>query len=329
MNSTKIVCPFCPLHCDDVSIESPPNCWILKEALARIEADTCIARICDAQVTLEQAEQVAKQRVKESSLVMLSVRSATLGQAKAIVKSGWRVSMQSSPTARAVQRTIARCGVVAATLADVKQHADAIVVLGDIDKSVPRLVQKLGSSATIDVLDADELSANAIAELSASIREGRRYTDNTYVAFILDIEAFAKEDADPVVELLIETIIWMNSSAREKAQRAVLVTLDPLASLRCVSAWSNDQRLLVTDDFENAGLTIQLGELPSDRAPVGIQIGGSDPGPSRAEVYLPASTAGIHHADAVIRGDSTVTLPLEKLQVSSVPSVADWIARLS
>ena len=323
----EFVCPFCPLHCDDVSIESPPDCKILEEALARIEAGDCVARIGDQRTEIKQAERAARKQIEESEQVVLSVRSATLGQAKAIINSGWLIHAQVTSATVAVQKTVERCGVVAATLGDVKQHADAIVVLGNIDETIPRLIEKLDRSAKFNTID--RLGANAIADLATDVRQGRKFASSAYVAFLLDVEAFDADQAGPISELLIETIIWMNSPKRELGQRAVLIVLDPLASLRCVSAWSGDQILVTTKDWDSTSVTLRIGEPNAGCEPADIQIGGTDPGPERAAMYLPASTSGVHHADAVIRGDSTVTLPLRKIQASTAPSVADWISRLS
>ncbi|KAA1259659.1 hypothetical protein LF1_21940 [Rubripirellula obstinata] len=333
----RIVCPFCPLHCDDVQISEPPKCSILESELARLNFGSVQARVGNQSRTLDEAWVAAKAIISKSEKVLLLVRSATLGQAKAIAGSRVTVATETTPTLIAVSKAIARCGTVTATLADIKQHADAIVVLGDIDSSVPRLMKnggigfqpvkttsQAGSRCHLPKPDAD-----SIAKLATDIRQGKLFAGDAYIAFILVSNAFDASQADVAVELLIKTVIWMNSADRPTHQRAVLLSLDPLASLRCTSAWTDGKRLseVKESDFDHA--TIRIGKPTANQPAADIQIGGTDPGPKQAKVYLPASTPGIDHIDAVIRGDSTVTLPLGKIQASTTPSVADWIAKLS
>jgi hypothetical protein len=337
MSIPEIVCPFCPLHCDDVRIDSPPECLILESELVRLRSGTVHARVGEQGCTADEALAAAKSSISKSNQGTLLVRSATIGQAKAMAYSGFAIAIETTPALLAVSKAIARCGTITATLADIKQHADAVVILGDIDSSVPRLMEKIDAgtqtveteSQDASVCQISKPDADSIANLATEIRHGNRFAGCAYVAFVLDSNVLDASEAEVAIELLIETIIWMNSAGRPKQQRAVFLSLDPLASLRCTSAWTDGKRLVAVkqSDFDQA--TIRTGESELASSPVDIQIGGSDPGPALARIYLPASTSGIHHIDAVIRGDGTVTLPLAAIQETDLASVADWIAKLS
>lgn len=327
MNDPGIVCPFCPLHCDDVSIAGPLDCSILRKEVDRLQAEAPLPRVGSDTVTVENAMAAARACLSDAGPATLLVSSATISQAKAIVESGFLVAIESSETSVAVQKATARCGTITATLADIKQHADQIVLLGNVEQTIPRLMEQLGDPSCVE--SSPTPNADSIAEMATAIRQGNLFADRSYVAFLLDSTALNANDADAAVELLIETILWMNSAGREKRQRAVLVSLDPLASLRCVSAWSDGKRLPVSTPSDFNGRTIRLGEPGTDHHSANIQIGRIDPGSELAGIYLPASTPGIHHIDSVIRGDGTVTLPLGKVQKSNSLSAADVISRLS
>jgi hypothetical protein len=330
----EIVCPFCPLHCDDVNLNSLADCEILKRHGAILEDGNrsgSIARIREQSVTLAEALAAARQQIRDSESVKLLVSSATMGQAKAMIETGFPIVDGGTATMNAVQSAMARSGVITATLAEAKQHADAIVLIGNVESSVPRLMEKLGTSAELFRVESPD--AASIADLSMAIRHGQKFADKAYVAFLLGNESFNVNEAEVSVELLIELVVGMNAVKRKFNKRAVFISLDPLASLRSMSFLTNGKRLISAHQdaqkrSDSDTLMISVGGPSQPNAAIGIQIGGIDHGPEFANVFLPASQAGIHHMDAVIRGDGTVTLPLSKVRKSVMPTIAVWLGKL-
>ena len=333
MSESTIVCPFCPLHCDDVSVSSPPDCSILQHELPRVIRDGESHRVGEQTATQEQAEVAAKQHEDAADRVTVIARQATLGQARVMARCGFAIRMEATATQVALQNAIARCGTITATLADVKQHADAMWVLGEVTTATPRLMSMISSPIQHTLIQhTPKPNADTVADFAVAVRKNEFLTEARYVAIIVAPHAFDGGQAGPAMELLVETVIEMNSasgvnSQRANPRRAVLLSLDPLASLRSTQAWSTNERLKIAtpDDFRRS-TTIRLGSPSPDSHRADIQIGGIDPGNSLAGIYFPAAQAGIHHADAVIRGDGTVTLPLAKITDSRHPSIAGWFA---
>lgn len=328
-----IVCPFCPLHCDDVRFDDPPDCSILRNKMGRWKSLPLVARIGREAVSIEKAKQAAATRIANGTPVTMVTRGATIGQSKAMVRSGFAIAVETRLSLAATAGAFVRCGTSTATLADVKQHADHVVVLGDISQSIPRLLEKLGTAIPIHRID--QPNAGAVAELAASIRQGKTFAEQKYVAFFLGDWCVDANETNHAIELLHRTVLWMNSPGHDVVRRAVLVALDPLASLRCVHAWTRGNELQVAEGLRGNATTIRVGTTIQGDFAADIHVGDADPGPNLAEIFLPASTAGIHHVDAVIRGDGTVTLPLGTTAANSesiesgLPSIADWIETLS
>jgi hypothetical protein len=338
-SAQPIVCPFCPLHCDDVRINDPPDCSILRNKMGHWKSLPLVARIGREAVTIKKAQQDAVIRIANGKPVTLVTRGATLGQAKSMVRSGFEIAVQTSLSLAATANALIRCGTSTATLADVKQHADHVIILGDINQTIPRLLEKLGTASPIHCIAPP--NAATVAELAASIRQGNVLAEQKYVAFLLGDLGVDANETSHAIELLHQTVLWMNRPGHDFIRRAVLVALDPLASLRCVHAWTYGNDLQIAEDSRGNATTIRVGTTIHGDFPAHIHVGDADPGPNLAEIFLPASTAGIHHVDAVIRGDGTVTLPLgttarnsEPIEMgepieTGLPSIAEWIETLS
>ena len=234
MSESTIVCPFCPLHCDDVSVSSPPDCSILQHELPRVIRDGESHRVGEQTATQEQAEVAAKQHEDAADRVTVIARQATLGQARVMARCGFAIRMEATATQVALQNAIARCGTITATLADVKQHADAMWGAGGGDDGDPAFdVDDLIPDPThADPATRPKPNADTVADFAVAVRKNEFLTEARYVAIIVAPHAFDGGQAGPAMELLVETVIEMNSasgvnSQRANPRRAVLLSLDP------------------------------------------------------------------------------------------------------
>ena len=309
------------------TLSSSTQCAILNEQLPLALADQA-PRVQDKTVSIDEAERQAKTLVASDKRNVFIVQRSSIGQAKAIAQSGLAVRVETTASQISLQQAIARCGTITATLGDVKQHADVLVLIGDSQETTPRLNQLIDASNKAVHHDKNP-NANSVADFAHAVRQGNHLAGDKYVAIIVAPDAFDRGQAGPAIELLVETVIWMNNAKRAKPQRAVLLSLDPLASLRSTMAWNTNKRLQPATPFDfESGTTIRMGCPQPHQHRADIQIGGADRGRKLASIFLPASTPGIHHTDAVVRGDGTVTLPLAKIADANFPTTDQWIARL-
>lgn len=304
--NTPIVCPFCPLHCDDVVVD----------AVGQVNVDCSIAKTNFAAALSPPAYRIGTQTVSADDAVShatevlasidrpkVTCAGATLGLSRHLAKlarsSRIDLSLDVTPTMAALRTAMSREGFIGATLGDVKQHADLIWVIGDATKSLPRLGKHFANDATVRLCET--FSIDEIAKLSLdSIEE--TLGDARYVAIVFASDAFATGQSTVAAEWWTKWIINAN-----KTRRVVQVVIDPTQTIRSVAGWTSNQSLSTNSTASDIrfGDAIANGTL--------LQIGGIDPGESLAAAFVPVRIPGIHMADTVIRGDGAVTLSLEEL----------------
>ena len=351
MKALEIVCPFCPLHCDDVRIEAgqlvDSKCKKLNQDFEAAFDSSKAARVDAVVVDIAKAEQVALDLITSASATEVLVRQASLRLARKLASLGSKHSVQveASATLLAYQDTVRRTGVISATLADVRQHADLIIVLGNMDQAIPRFSERVIKSG-IEVIELKRPTADEMADLAYALANPNSQSnsqsnstvqavvdsivDAKFVAFILSPDAFDASQAGPSIETLVGVVLRLNRITDIAPQRAVLVAMNPLATLASVNAWTHNNILQTCqEDERSAGkLSIRLETANQEAGLCDIQIGGHDGGANSSRVFLPASTAGIHHCDAIVRGDGTVTLKLDQIATSDLPSMPEWLSRL-
>jgi hypothetical protein len=351
---TTIVCPFCPLACDDIHIVAPEKagqlpvaktvCQLARQRF-RAALEPAQARIEHQVATLDEIQEHLKEATASSKRVVVITGGVDLATAKGLERldsSGKIVwVIDQSALTQSWQRTSSRDGVISATFGDVREHADVLWLIGDVESATPRLKELLTTSETpprvIETpgpLDLDLLAKlslvtrtpglvvkqSTIAELVPAILSSK------YLAVIVGDGAFAAEFADAALSLLVRWV-WLLNEKR----RAVVLHVDDAATNRAVYRWRTNRSLGISDDAscDANTLTIRVGESIADHSPVDVAIGTRDPGIDRAGVFIPCSMVGVQEAGAKIRGDGTVTLPLAKIVSSDLPLAVQWIERIT
>ena len=312
--------------------------------------------MCDiAQAERHVGELIAKgvEPVVLASLVDL----ATARVLQSIAADGRiRLFTEQSKSESAIRTSMVRDGMISGTLGDVRRHADLVWIVGDIAATAPRFIDEVirpGSGPSVHQFAAgatvDEIVAFSVAvETDGQQRSSGRMSglldavyatvnsdpdsgrsDNPfavrYLAVVIADNAFDDDAALAVAAILNRAIMKLNEKIR-----AVVIALDSAATLRSVSAWSQNRSLPVWDSDATAAplgtAMIRIGNPRPAAADnenadnenadngstnlVAVQIGGVDPGPESAICYLPASIPGVDRDGFVVRGDGSVSLPL-------------------
>lgn len=363
-----IVCPFCPLHCDDVTLDpqgrpvvacdlaktefrralgtpTPPRLGADDPSLIHIAGadDTGDGTDTDTHAIERHIAATIRDRVKTAERIALVTAGTDLQTARDLddlASADPRVSIRidASPTRQAIATAVSREGVVAATIADVRRHADQIWLLGIRPEHYPRLLDRLidpDRPATVHRsphgIAADDLASLVVADPNAPPKDitstglSPAFASSRYLTVIVGDHAFRPVEAEAAAELLVQWIHRRNANAR-----AVIVQFDRAATNRCVAAWRGNRTLAADRDaITDNEVRIRIGAPnainPEAAAPMTLQVGGDPSDPHQTQAYLPAAEFGVHRNGAVVRGDGTVTLPLSKIARSPLPTATQWL----
>tara|TARA_R110002049_G_scaffold285698_2_gene466807 strand:- start:14336 stop:15409 length:1074 start_codon:yes stop_codon:yes gene_type:complete len=351
----NVVCPFCPLHCDDLQVGDDGavnvRCDIAVRSFANA-VNPSSARIGDKPATLAEATRFVQNQIQSKPPAVLSgsqplsvARRLHDMQADGLID--WHLSQTA--THRSLRRTISRDGVIAATLADVKRHADCIWSIGNVDrKIIPRIDEWLSppQGQAVSFIASGGITTRQLGDLLHAIRRGQSPIDpaltpvfdtlsnSRYLAVAWFDDGFDPIEAEASSAILLDLISLLNEPQEDRDRRAVLLSFDPCQTIQNVSLWRENRILGDANELDLAALiagetiVVRLGQLPGRSDFVSAQLGGEDPGPESAQVYIPVSVEGVHHTDMIVRGDSAVTLPLMATAKSELPSAIDWLESL-
>ena len=390
MTKHSIVCPFCPLHCDDLEVDCEGRtnvaCQLAESGFHQAMSPPA-PRIGSHSASREELAEVARTLFVQSRQVIVVTAGTDLQSARMLqqLQMDLRVTVQyeSTPTRRAMASAISRDGVVAATLGELRCHADRVWMLGICPERVPRAVERIQDPRRpAEIIDWPQgASADHLATLSSklvAVEHGEVFDRPTitdtpeldrllaeilrsrYFAVLVGDAAFAAVEAEAAAVMLLGIVSRLNTS-----RRAVITQLDPAQTNRAVTAWSSnrplDLGLHAPDMLTESGadlpshlapglgagegvavnergqqtsvprgrVLIRLGNANGTRpTPVALQIGGADPGPESAACYMPAATVGVDRPGIVVRGDGTVTLPLQCIRETDELTPAEWIRYL-
>ena len=361
---SRIVCPFCPLHCDDVIATvaeadsealaiSPTRHCELAEKRLQVALHPPQPRISDERFALSQWESLVPQVAERISqqdqqpLVSLCDADIELGkQLDDLMQQGRiRLSIPQTPSEQAWDQAVGRETSLTATLGDELVHADLVYSLGDLSESIPHLTTRFADhgqtvhslpSLTLTGMsrlnqgvhqpDADATNDTAIEQLMRQMQTAK------YTVFLIGPNAFESSSSTVLAEQFCRWVAAMNRpdpTDAQRLQRVVCLRFDPLQSIRNVFRWRrNDITGLAAKDGP-IGIRLGNGCNETQTQQALIQIGGEDPGRQLAEIFLPAEQAGIHRRGTVIRGDGTVTLPLLPVAgTRGLPSTREWLGKL-
>lgn len=343
----SIVCPLCPLHCDDVRLGETgdliaDHCPIVDEFNAPSSASD------RESATLDSAEGRSEDHGKRLRLVTTGVDLTTARQLSDWQRDGQiDLTIESDASIQAILGVISRDGIVSATIADVATHADLIWTFGRVDEAWPRLMQKIRQGPRGDANDNvcrfGECSADSLSQFAAATRPDSgsvsnvsadifgpagqidRWNSSKYAAILVGPGAFAPGEESISAAMLCRLVRLRNADSR-----CVLVTLDSATTLRSVCLWkTNESPSSIAPDNTDVTFDIRLGApLNADSCPSTLQIGGIDPGPKLAHAYRSSSTAGLHRRGMTIRGDGSVSLPLAAPMAGERPTPCEIIRGL-
>ncbi|MEO9594787.1 MAG: hypothetical protein ABJG45_24745, partial [Rhodopirellula bahusiensis] len=137
---SRVVCPLCPLHCDDVVVNMDGSvqangCEIVESTGSLVNQ---MARADEATLArIAAGEQPA--RVITSGVDLVAARQLVQWQSDGAIE----VEIETDPSVQAIGTVTRRDGIVAATLSEVVTHADLVWLIGEVDPAWPRLEEKL------------------------------------------------------------------------------------------------------------------------------------------------------------------------------------------
>jgi hypothetical protein len=344
------------LHCDDIVVgdDATPNadCGRAAEGF-RTSLGACPPRIGVQRVTEAEVAARCGEILGTRSPAAVIANSVDLETARILerLRRDGRIRLFSDEagTRAALKITASRDGCYSATIGDVRRVADLVWLIGNPERFAPRLLEKAIDPRRparlvrwSDGASATDLAALAARWLAAASREeaGRGAASNAtgkpgalvdalrssrYAAIIVGDDAFAGEEAS-AAGFLLNQIVWRLNESR----RAALVMLDPTWTVRSVTAWSSNENVAEQPGrWAGDGPLVRLGGPPDlEHVRATVQVGGVDRGAESAEIFLPASTVGVHHRGAVIRGDGAVTLPLSRIRQADRPTAAQWLLNM-
>lgn len=239
------------------------DCPLASEGYRRVSAATESA-VAGTAVSAAKFDSVASRLAASASLAisgtMIDIHTARaavrLGEAAGGVVDAWETRSTAS-----IRRAVERDGLISATLGELRQRADSIVLIGDPTADYPRLVERflahgpaelaqprrflsLGGPRLSDLANAHStqlaVDGNALhqhlAEARLALRTGRSDSrgiadwlrQGTYTAWLWSCEAIDALAASVLVGLI---------SDLNRQRRAVAVTLSGDATFRSVATW--------------------------------------------------------------------------------------------
>lgn len=315
-----IVCPYCPLHCDDIIANGDgsfaTDCELAGEAFRRA-GQLASARLGDEAIETVDFAALAD-HLGLSRRPVVEVGWVSIEQAKRLYELKTRIALKLRSGHHTHSQTLERDGFDSATIADMTKHADVILAVGNFD-ATPRLLDRLTSSQA-ELHAIASLNATEIASLRAGESDSlpESILSSRYLAIVIGESAFETDCEVACAESLHRFVRHRNGQAIDdegNCRRAVLVRFDPYQNLQSVFRWRGNepvQESLLPGVSQRWNTEIRIGDSGAAPLPVKLQIGGLDPGLEFAQAYLPAASVGVHHRGTTIRGDGSVCLPLSE-----------------
>jgi hypothetical protein len=335
--SESWVCPFCPLHCEDVSFgdDLSPRvpCDRLDFSIKSLSKPR--HRIANDFVPWSTMVQWAKQQ-SFGDPIAVRVSTATLSQSKTLLcwhqENRIELTIDRSADESAMIDVMSRDAIITATLGDVRTHADFVWVLGDRSKDsdqgvFARLNRWISESAK--VIHGQAIEPELFQKVTTAVLR-HRPSENavadamlaaSYVAILVCPGALSRDDraSTAAAELINGLVTRLNSQTISgRNRRAVIVNLNSNSTIDTVSLWQSNRK-----PTNSSNASVRWGSPVSDLSPVRLQIGGVDPGPKLADGFVATQIAGVEYSDITVRGDSSVTLPLVPLAERKLAQFSD------
>jgi hypothetical protein len=356
MTVRPFVCPFCPLHCDDLDIKG------LAQHCAMFASRFSVARQDVANEPSDESLLATAVRwVAEAVTISVTGIIVDLETSRAVCdfveKSGATLRVGAGPS-DGFAEAIARDGMFSITLGDAASPHQHVVMIGDASKRLPRLGGRLSRAGSIYAWQSTENLVERLARLRLTLKRPDACTlaDDQDLLHTLDI--CQKQSAVVFVISASELIGGQQRSFWSTLQgllsdlnrriRASVLRFDDSMTLRSVTAWTSDgphrsaAAIDVPVDLEilfapwhpaAETLASQAAPLPRRRITIGhpdpqaspIGLAGND---SPESIHLSAAIPGITTDGIVIRGDGSVTLPLNRVFDTHLPTASATLSRL-
>jgi len=343
MSRDPVVCPCCPLHCDDVDpvqlMLGKTGCPVADHRVAAVLAATAVDN--------EEALGTCRQWIRDAKQIVVTGYVIDLETSRAISEfanaTGADVEVDGSNSA--MLPLFAREGAFLTTLGEVTSRDASMLVIGDVTSHWPRIEARLEQVKTIQRWQDDEALTSRLAALRALVTN--RFTAESPVdkvvasaATMIRASAYLVVLVAPLQESIGRSpVIWSTilGMVRElnKVTRAAILSFDPSVTQRSVMASRFDPKPYPLP-ANGAALHIHFSPFGMGGNRSGgktIVIGTGDKVFHKNERCLTASVPGLHHSGIVIRGDGSVTLPLQTCfpkpdQRSELPTPAEQLRLL-
>jgi|GEM_PF-1361928 len=275
MSSASFVCPFCPLHCDDLqmaklvrNIQMPSGADVDRGGEEAGDSESCplLQQRLDAAIqhhrssaATEATLATASQWVDQAEQIWITGRILDLQTARAVCRfaeqTGAGVSVAADPAAAvetaAYCEIFARDGGFATTLGDAAAAHTRVILIGDPAERWPRLRQRLARAGELYTWQSTDRLSERLAHLRRLLRrpaEPAPAGDPDLVAcrelcnraisvvFVIVPEALTASEAIPVWSTMTGLLRDLNGRIR-----AALLRFDETLTFRSVRAWNGQQ----------------------------------------------------------------------------------------
>jgi hypothetical protein len=358
MTQRRFVCPFCPLHCDDLDA----NAMSQKCSLLAIRLADAIEHDSRSSGTDESAMKTARQWVAGAESIAVTGAAVDLETARAVCRFLERTGAiwaDFRHEGAAYREAFSRDGMILTTLGDAAAAHQSVILIGDPAASWPRLIQRLAGVAEIYQWQRTDRLADRLAEIRMRLR-GKAIPVNaddpdpavdadlahtlrtcqtaTSVVFVIAPQAIDRDDE----RLFWKTLGGMLAELNQRI-RCTLLRFDDSATLRNVAAWTGQTRTPPETVATSSAYDLVVHLVPWDQSPAGpteflsptsrcIRIGVPASGagtPAGSVCHLATSSPGIGRPGVVIRGDGSVTLPLGAITKTKLASPAQVLELLA
>lgn len=328
MSSLQVVCPLCPLHCDDID---PSALSLGRTGCHRADSQmNAIVRSACPTVSAQVLEE-CRQWVAQAKRIVIDGDVIDLETSRAIADfmdaTGAELGVIGDS---AYADAFSREGAFTTTLGELTARETSMLVIGDPASHWPRINEKLSSIAhRVDwecssrlptqlaslrhkltprsPVQASEESDAAVEAAFELVRQSK------YLVVLVAPDAFREAGESPVrADIAWASLLGMIRELNQTT-RASLLNFDRSLTVRSVVA---SRGLASTLNFPRSDESLciyfsPLGKMPANKKMRTIVIGRCDQPLGSEMRLLPASVAGVHHAGIVMRGDGSVTLPLQ------------------
>jgi hypothetical protein len=349
MGRDPVVCPCCPLHCDDID---PDQLMLGKTGCAvadhRISVVLAAAARSDEESRRDEAAcAMGRQWIADANRIVVTGRVIDLETSRAISEfanaTGADVEVDGSNPA--MLPLFAREGAFLTTLGEIASRDVSMLVIGDVASHWPRIETWLERVKVIRRWNDDETLASRLAALRKTVSQRASATiaiddEVAFAANMIKASSYVAVLVAPLSDNVARSsVIWSTllCMVRElnKATRAAVLSFDHSLTVRSVMASRLDPKPYRLPSDHDA-LHIHFSPFGDESRRSGgksIVIGIGDKVFNKNQLCLTASVPGLDRSGIVIRGDGAVTLPLQNClqrleSRTSLPTPAYQLRRL-